>query len=581
MAANCNFATWNPGAKVNPSLSYSAAVYDKANTRFRGDTGGTSTTTSTISMKSGKWYIEVYAQNNPAGGWPTLGICKTSSISITQNISNYQYNSSDTNNKSEVVGTSGQIVKFGASAASGGDSWSDGDILQIAVDIDAGKWWFGKNNTWSGSGDPANGNNPIDTFTAGTEMNVWVASYNGSSYMIINAGQSSGFAGNKSSGSANATDGNGFGDFYYTPPTNFNALCQGNVAIDADIDPAKTDDDFIGGKQFEAYSYTGNATARSLTGLGFQPDLVWTKQRTSGDNGKMTDSTRGVTKQVISNSDAGESTDVGGVTAFGSDGFSIGTDNGYNQNGETYIAWCWRANGGTTTSNGTGSITSTVQANAEAGFSIITYTGNGSAGATIGHGLGKAPEFMLIKRRSSSQTWAVYSVGLGATKNVALNNNNSAATGTAWFNDTEPSATLITLGTEGRVNQNTGTYVCYAWTSIPGFSSFGSYNGTGNTQGAFVYTGFRPKLVMLKRTDGAGSYLVSDATRRPFNDEDYRELYWNDTSAEQTGTNTHDGVDYLSNGFRLRGTNLGSQGSNNDYIYAAWGDIPFRYSNPF
>jgi len=586
MAANCNYATWNPGAKVNPSLTYAAAVYDNANTRFRGNTGGTSTTTSTISMKSGKWYIEVYAQNNPAGGWPTLGICKTTSISISQNIDNYQYNTSDTNNKSEVVGTNGNIVKFGATATSGGVSWSDGDILQIAVDIDAGKWWFGKNNTWAGSGDPANGNNPIDTFTAGTEMNVWVASYNGASYMHINAGQSSKFNGNKTSGSAYATDGNGFGDFYYTPPTNFNALCQGNVAIDSDIDPAQTDDDFVGGKQFGVATYTGNAnTGQAITGLGFQPDLIWAKSRSSSQAHFMSDTSRGINKFVFSNADTAEQSGGGYSTvysSFDSDGFTLGTSgSGPNDNSQTYVAWCWRANGGTTASNGSGSITSTVQANAEAGFSIITYTGNGSAGATIGHGLGKAPEFMLIKRLSSGQTWAVYSVGLGATKNVALNNNNAVATGTAWFNDTEPSATLITLGTEGRVNQSGGNYVCYAWTSIAGFSSFGSYNGTGNTQGAFVYTGFRPKLVMLKRTDGAGSYLVSDATRRPFNDEDYREVYWNDTSSEQTGTNTHDGVDYLSNGFRLRGTNLGSQGSNNDYIYSAWGDIPFRYSNPF
>ncbi len=584
MAANCNFATWNPGAKVNPGLSYSGSIFDKANTRFRGNTGGTSSATSTISMKSGKWYVELYAENNPNGGWPTLGLLKTSSISIMQNVSNYQgYTSATVSHRSEIVGTNGNINAFGSTsgASVGGSAWADGDIVQIAVDIDAGKWWFGKNNTYFNSGNPAAGTGQVDTFTAGTEMSIWVASYNGSSYMHINAGQSSQFNGNKTSGSANATDGNGFGDFYYTPPTGFNALCQGNVAIDDDIDPAQTDNDFIGGKQFAIATWTGDGVNDRAISLGMQPDLIVIKERGSANNWYWIDSTRGINNSLQSNTDGGTHVDTGIANAFTSTGFTLGTSGGSNNSSDTYCGWGWRCNGGTTASNSSGSITSTVQANAEAGFSIITYTGNGSAGATIGHGLGKAPEFFLIKRLSSQQTWAVYSVGLGATKNVALNNNNAVATGTAWFNDTEPSATLITIGTEGRVNQNGGNYVCYAWTSIPGFSSFGSYNGTGNTQGAFVYTGFRPKLVMLKRTDGAGSYLVSDATRRPFNDEDYREVYWNDTSSEQTGTNTHDGVDYLSNGFRLRGTNLGSQGSNNDYIYSAWGDIPFRYSNPF
>ena len=587
MAGNANFATWNRLANVNPSLSYSAFILDKGNTRFRGNTGGTSTMTSTHSMTSGKWYIEVYAENNPAGGWPTLGICKTSSISITQNISNYQYASSDTNNKSEVVGTSGQIVKFGASAASGGVSWTSTDILQIAVDIDAGKWWFGKNNTWAGSGDPANGNNPIDTFTSGTEMSVWLASYNGSSYMHINAGQDDTFNGNVTA--AGNADGNGYGAFKYSPPASFLALCSANMSVSSDIDPAGDDGATDNPtKQFGIVTYTGSSTsAQTITGLGFKPDLVWAKMRNSSQRNFLTDTSRGISKHLFSDATSAEETDssMGNTnpiyTAFNDDGFVFGTSgSGPNDSGRTYVAWCWKANGGTTASNSNGSITSTVQANTKSGFSIITYTGTGS-NATIGHGLSAKPDFFTIKNRDggAGMAWATYHSALGATKYLEIDANDGAYSGSTRFNDTEPTTSTIGIGTISHVNSSGSDYVCYAWHNVEGMQRFGSYTGTGNADGAFIYTGFRPRLLAVKKTSGSDNWVVIDSARETFNAMGEKILMWDTTDAEFDPTNVN--LDFVSNGVKMRNTDGKINANGADYIYMAWADVPFKYNNTF
>ena len=225
-----NFPTFNVLAKTNPALAYSGYILDKGSIRFRGNTEGTSTTTPTLSMTGGKWYTEFYIEDDPAGAWPVIGVVITSYISALQNISNYQH-SSIAAATSHVDTQNGLIKKFGASSTvTGGTACVDGDVIGIAVDIDAGKWWFAKNNTWSDSGDPAAGSNALDTFTAGTELSHWVASYNGASYTYINAGQDSTFDGEISAG-GNA-DGNGYGDFKYTPPSGFLALCTKNLGSD-------------------------------------------------------------------------------------------------------------------------------------------------------------------------------------------------------------------------------------------------------------------------------------------------------------------------------------------------------------
>jgi hypothetical protein len=391
----------------------------------------------------------------------------------------------------------------------------------------------------------------------------------------MNAGQDSSFAG-RATAQGNA-DGNGFGDFYYTPPSGFLAPCSGNLPISDDIDPAQTDTDYPA-KNFNTVLYSGNASTNAITGLGFKPDLIWIKGRNDSTDNRLVDSTRGVGVALKSNTDGGDVSEGNGVTAFGTDGFTLGSETGYNGSSINFVSWSWKANGGTTSSNGSGSITSTVQANTKGGFSIMTYTGNGSAGATIGHGLSAKPDLIFTKRRSSSQTWGVYHSALGATKYLALNSNAAAGTSTLFWNDTEPTDSLITFGTEGRVNANSETYVAYAWHNVEGYSRFGSYEGNINDDGPFVYTGFRPRMLWIKEADNADDWVVYDTARDPFNRGISRVLRYENPTAEFDGSTR--AIDMLSNGFKIRTSN-NTINQSSTFVYGCFGDVPFRYNNTF
>ena len=564
MPSSGNFATWNRLANVNPSLSYSGFTLDDGNCRFRGNTGGTASITSSLSMPSGKWYVEIYAENSTVGGWPTLGILKTSSISKLQNVSNYQsYSSSTSGDRSEVAATTGNVYKFGATTGvSGGSTFTNGDVLQIAVDIDAGKWWFGKNNSYSGSGDPAGGNYPIDTFTARTEMSVWAASYNGTCYLTINAGQDSTFNGNLSAGTG--ADDNGFGNFKYSPPSGFLALCSGNLPISSNIDPAQTNDDYPE-KSFKVLNYSGGTS--SITGLGFQPDLVWVKRTDGAQGNGLFDSSRGTSKVLQSDSTGAENTSSG-LTAFDSDGYTMGTY--YNQSGNTYVSWCWKANGGNATSNSSGTITASVQANTKAGFSIATYTSPGSGtNHTIGHGL-SGVDFIITKDRSSTFNWYCFHSAV-ANKTYRLNSG-SEHSYSNW------SMGASTWGSEdGYTHNSTDNFVAYCWQNVEGMQKFGSYEGSGNADGPFVYLGFRPALLVLKRTSSSGFWNTFYSPTKTFNSSANDYLTWNTTDSKANGVP----IDFLSNGFKVRNTGSGVNGDGNTYLYMAWSGNPFKYNNAF
>jgi len=598
MASSGNFATWNPLANTQAGLSYSGSVYSNGNTRFRGNTGGTATTQLTHGLSSSKWYIEIYIDGSPAGGFPMIGIVASGVNSTTlQNTSN----AAALAITSDLQTVNGTKRVFGStSSTSYGSGFSDGDICQMAIDIDNGKIWWGKNNTWFASGDPAAGSNAGDTFTGGTEMMVFVGSYSGAAYSICNAGQDDTFAGNVTA--AGNADGNGFGVFKYSPPTGFLALCSGNLPVSSDIDPAQTDDDYPA-KNFNVVPYTGNQTdGRAVTGVGFAPDLVWIKQRVSFSNPNiLTDTVRGATKRIESNVDIAEATDSDGVQSFTSDGFTLGTNDKYNwTSSHTYVAWCWKGGGAPTATNSAGagatptsgsvkidgsnlgsalagSIPATkLSANTKGGFSIITYTGTGS-NATIAHGLSAKPDFILTKRLNSSQTWGVYHTSLGATKYLALNSTAAAGTDSSFWNDTEPTTSVISLGTEGRVNGNSQNYVAYAWHNVEGYSRFGSYEGNANADGTFVYTGFRPRFLFTKRTESTGGWRVRDTGRDTYNPSDTI-LWWDSNSLEYS--NSAYSIDILSNGFKLR-TSSNDFNASEEWVYGAWGDVPFKYNNTF
>ena len=333
---------------------------------------------------------------------------------------------------------------------------------------------------------------------------------------------------------------------------------------------------------FNTVLYTGDASSpRTISGVGFSPDLVWCKNRTTANDNRLVDQVRGANKEMSSNRTLAEYSDNsdGNLTSFNSDGFVItegsSNINNWNKDTDSYVAWCWKASG-STASNGSGDITSTVSANTTAGFSIVSYTGDGNAGATVGHGLGSAPSFYVVKTRDSDYDWRAYHKGIGETKYLNLNQNIAVATATNAWNDTAPTSSVFSLGDGSTVNQNTDNFITYCFAEKQGYSKFGSYNGNGNADGAFVYTGFRPAWVMVKKTNGTDHWFIIDNKRTGFNEDNYG-LYANLQNAEYTGTAYQ--LDILSNGFKARDTDGMLNGSGDSYIYAAFAEAPFVNSN--
>jgi hypothetical protein len=328
-----------------------------------------------------------------------------------------------------------------------------------------------------------------------------------------------------------------------------------------------------GSSYFNTVLYTGNGAARSITGVGFQPDWVWIKKRNNTGNHNLTDVIRGVDKIVFTNSANGESTFAGGISSFDSDGFSLaGNDTGFNASADTYVSWNWLANNTSGSSNTAGTITSTVAANTTAGFSIATYTGNGVSGATVGHGLGVAPKLQMIKKRSGISDWAV--VGsfspFGTLKRIAINGTTAMGT-PADIYPTLPTSTVFSPGDSGDTNGNGSTYIAYSFAEIKGFSKFGAYTGNASTDGPFIYTGFKPAWVMIKQTSASGeSWYMTDNKRGPFN---LITPYL--TANEQNAEGTANMQDYLSNGFKIRGSGSYENGSGATYIYMAFAENPF------
>jgi hypothetical protein len=334
---------------------------------------------------------------------------------------------------------------------------------------------------------------------------------------------------------------------------------------------------------FQTALYTGTGSAHSIGNDGnsdLKPDWVWIKKRSASGNHSVFDSTRGAYKELVTNGTNAEATDVQLLTQFDTDGFTVGTNGGVNGLGATFAAWQWKANAGTTSSNTDGSITSTVQANQDAGFSIVTYTGTGVYNQTVGHGLGATPAVVIVKNRTSADTsyddwWVFHHKTSNPINRVLALNETGAEISTTVFWSVLPSSTIFGVGGSTNAPRYTNgasqNYVAYCFAEKQGYSKFGSYIGTGFANGPFVYTGFKPAFIMLKRTDGAGnSWDMHDSARDPFNPSG-RTFYANTDGAELTGNN----VDLVSNGFKLRDTSGNRNGSGNTYIYMAFAENPF------
>ena len=332
---------------------------------------------------------------------------------------------------------------------------------------------------------------------------------------------------------------------------------------------------------FTTTLYTGNASTNAITNSAnagdFQPDWVWLKSRNSGTHHRLYDSSRGALKNILSSAANTEATTANSLTSFDSNGFTLGSDDNSNQDTKTFVGWQWKANGGTTSSNSDGDITSTVQANTTAGFSIVLFTGNATAGQTVGHGLGVKPEVIFAKNRSNGNNWNVYVEAADNTGDYTLTLNGTGARNNDFnmWNDTAPTSSVITLGDRNETNGSSHNMVFYCFNSVKGYSKFDSYTGNGNADGRFVYTGFKPAFIII-RPNATFNWLTLDNKRDPINPLDTY-LYPNLSNAEASDASYN--IDFLANGFKFRGTQVNANQNGTTYYYFAWAEHPFVSSD--
>jgi hypothetical protein len=327
-----------------------------------------------------------------------------------------------------------------------------------------------------------------------------------------------------------------------------------------------------GSDYFNPVLYTGTGSTRTVTGVGFQPDLILFKERSEPRDPVIFDAVRGAGQYLFTNTNDAEDTATTMMSAFTSDGFTVGASSYTNANTQTYVAWNWNA-GGSNATNTSGTITSTVRANTTAGFSIVTYTGNGTNGATVGHGLGVTPSMMIFKKRSSTGNWIVVpgnSTLLGGSYYLQLNTTSAIISNSDMYTS-YPGTGVFYLSTNTDINASGSTYVAYCFAPISGFSAFGSYTGNSSTDGPFVYTGFRPEFVMIKGSSVITNWTIVDAARNTSNVTTLN-LRTNSAAAETTDID----FDLLSNGFKLRGSGSGGNNSGSTYIYMAFAENPFK-----
>jgi len=321
---------------------------------------------------------------------------------------------------------------------------------------------------------------------------------------------------------------------------------------------------------FNTKLYTGNGSTQSITGVGFQPDFTWIKDRDGNRRHYLFDAVRGVYKELNSDDVQAEENKTNSLTNFDSDGFTVSDLGDVNFSGDNFASWNWKANG-TGVSNTDGSITSTVSANTTSGFSIVSYTGTG-ANATVGHGLGVAPNMIINKCRTATQNWATYHSSLGGTKALFLDGDDAETSSVSYFNNTNPTSSVFSVGNSGDTNKSSQTHISYCFAEKKGFSKFKSYVGNGNADGTFIYTGFKPAFVIFKRTSGTQDWGLFDNKRSNYNPVD--ELIYPNYSLAESGDNANK-FDFVSNGFKLRASGQQMNQSGDTYIYMAFAENPF------
>ena len=515
-----NYCTWNPLAK---GISGSGLALSNGNLDGLTPSNAICSVLGTIGVASGKWYWEITPTADGATAMIGVGF-------PTANLESYAGSNSNS------WGYYGDGSKyFGNTGSAYGATYGNGDVIGVALNMDAGTVTFYKNGTSQG--------------TAFSGLTGTVLPMMGDGGTIAAVAWNTNF---------------GQRPFAYTAPSGFKALTTANL-------PTPTIAN--GATAMDAKLYTGNGSTQTISGLGFSPDLVWIKSRSLPLYHFLTDTVRGNTKTLSSNTIDNEAFATETViNSFDSSGFTLNADDGagyygWNQNGASQVAWTWDA-GTSTVTNTSGSISSQVRANASAGFSIVTWTGN-SANATIGHGLGIAPRMVIIKYRGTTDYWYVYHANTGAGQYLVLNNTGASASSATIWQNTAPTSSVFYIGS----GNNHSTVVAYCFAPVAGYSAFGSYVGNGLADGVFTYLGFLPKLILIKRTDTTSNWTMLDTSREGYN-VDNDPLYPNLSDAE----GTTDLLDITSNGFKLRTTDASVNASAGTYIFAAWASNPFQYS---
>ena len=542
------------------SLTTTAGTYSEGNTRYLGASAWRRSN-ATHSISSGKWYWEYCVLTAPYSSRATNSAYHAGGFCLSTSFNSTTAHSSVTDGV--IYTDSGYFKNFSGSYTSGsaGTITSIGDIIGFAVNLEDNTFTIYKNNSSEASGTIG--------MTAGTEIVPLLLSYN-ADYGIIaaNFGQDSSFAGAKTA-QGNA-DGKGVGDFFYAPPSGFLAVCTKNLP-DPTIGPTAST---IATDNFNTVLWTGNGSSQNITGVGFQPDWLWIKNRTNTDWHNLIDVVRGSSKRLASNNTTAEYDDSSIVSGFASDGFGIGSNSNSNKSGYSFVGWNWKA-GGSASSNSDGTITSSVSANVDAGFSIVSYTGTGSA-ATIGHGLNAVPEIIIAKVRSTTNNWATYVKALGNTKALLLDTTDAGLTSSLFWNNTTPTSSVFSVSTGNSVNNSGQTYIAYCFHSVEGYSKVSSYTGNSDADGTFVLTGFRPTWIMIKCTNATESWNIFDTARDPSN-LTTQNLNPNVANAESDASSGNRAIDILSNGFKCRGNN--SAINNGSYIYLAFAESPFKFAN--
>jgi len=551
-----NFCTMN---SLSPNTS--GLTFSEGNLKMAGADIGFF---GTMGVSSGKWYYEMHSTNAGSNSQ------NTSAVGIVHSDALHDTVDSSSNDGFQLFGGVNKARGYYGfvgnkldedSNASYGAAFVTGDVIGVALNLDDKEITFYKNNSSQGVA--------FTSLGSGEWFPLW-QNWTGS-VGVMNFGQDSSFAGVKTA-QGNA-DGSGVGDFFYAPPSGFLALCTNNLP-----EPA-----VIPSEHFNTVLYDGTGAGQTITGVGFQPDWNWTKPRNNTGSHILTDSVRGVAKYHESNSTGVEQSGSTGITSFNSDGYVIGAGNDWSADADIFASWNWKAGNATLASNAftQGSIASTCSRNVDAGFSIVSWTGNATAGATIGHGLSKAPEIVIIKNRDRAVDWTVFHGALAVDFHIKLHSANGAANSGTRFNSTDPSATLITLGQQDDANGVNGDeMIAYVFHPVEGYSSFNSYVGNGNADGTFVHTGFRPAWVLIKESNEGGEGWQIFDSKRDVDNVQHNRLKADSTNVEATNTGSStENIDSLSNGFKCRGSSGGINQSGSTYLYLAFAETPFKYSN--